>query len=260
MPLTIFKNTNGQLERLTKEVGFGETNGLWNCLAAGDVDKDGDLDFVIGNHGLNSRLKATKEKPMSLYVNDFDKNKTAEQLLTVYNGEEAYPLALRHDLVLQLPSLKKKYLRYANYKAQTIHDIFEEKQVRTAATSRVLTTETSIAINKGDGTFEVKPLPMEAQFAPMHGLLLEDFNQDGHLDILMGGNFYRSKPEVGIYDGSHGLLLLGDGEGDFMPMKAADAGFFVKGEIRDLSTLKIGERKMVLVARNNGGLLVYEYE
>ena len=253
MPITIFENSNGKLTENSK-FQIPNSNGLWNCIKAGDFNEDGYLDFVIGNHGWNSRLKASTEKPLSLYVNDYDGNKTAEQILTTYNGDQAYPLALRHDLVMQLPSLKKKYLRYEDYQLQSIDDLFSEKQVRTSARSQVYTTASSIAINKGNGQFDLQPLPVAAQLAPMYALLIKDVNKDQHLDILMGGNFYRSKPEVGIYDGSQGVLLVGDGVGGFTNVPATSSGFLVLGEIRDIEQLE----ELIVVARNNDALQIFK--
>ncbi len=259
MPISVFENHKGLFTKRTQQAGLSESNGLWNCIKAKDIDSDGDIDLVIGNHGLNSRFKASKSQPMNLLVNDFDGNKSAEQILSMYNGEVSYPLALRHDLVMQLPSLKKKYLRYENYKEQKVSDIFSEKKIRTAAKSTVYRMESSIAINNGDGTFELLSLPIAAQYAPVHAISLEDFDKDGQLDLLLGGNFYRSKPEVGIYDGSYGLFLKGNGNGNFISVPAKDSGFFVKGEIRDIATIQVGDKNSILVARNNDRLLVFDF-
>lgn len=256
-PLTIFQNNKGRFKNVTSKAGFDRSNGFWNCVKAGDFDQDGDPDFVIGNHGLNTRFKASVERPLNMYVNDFDGNRTAEQIITVYNGDKSYPLVLRHDLTKQLPELKKKYLYYENYKEQTIKDIFTEKQIRTAAKSYIYHTQSSLAWNNGDGTFTLESLPIEAQMAPVYGLLTSDIDRDGNLDVLLGGNFYRSKPEVGIYDGSYGLVLKGDGKGGFQALKPETSGFLIKGEIRDFLTLGVGEREFVLVARNNEKLAAY---
>ena len=257
MPLKILENQNGTLIHNSSLI-TPHSNGFWNCLKAGDFNQDGAIDFVIGNMGKNSRLKATNSNPITMHVNDFDKNRTAEQIISVPNGGTAYPLALRHDLVMQLPELKKKYLYYKDYKGQKVEDIFDEKQVRTAAKAIVHETATSLAINNGDGTFSLKPLPIEAQYAPVHALLVEDLDQDGHLDILIGGNFYRSKPEVGIYDGSYGLLLKGDGKGNFQSLSAAQSGFSVKGEIRDFESLTIDNQSFIIVGRNDDKLLLFK--
>jgi hypothetical protein len=250
MPIKVFENDKGNL--VYKENWAPKnTAGFWNCLEIADLDADGDMDLVLGNHGNNTRFKASSASPLELYVNDFDKNRTAEQIIAVPNNGTAYPLALRHDLVMQLPNLKKKYLLYENYKGQKVSDIFDDKQVRTAAKSKVEMTASSIALNDGKGNFSIKALPQAAQFAPVYAILLRDFDKDGHLDILLGGNFYRSKPEVGIYDGSYGLVLKGDGKGSYNALTALQSGIFIKGEIRDFLELKVDNQSMIVVGRNN---------
>lgn len=195
-----------------------------------------------------------------MYINDFDGNGMAEQVLCVYNGDKSYPLVQRADLVAQMPGLKKKYLKSNNYKEQTIEDIFTPEQLQNAIRLDVFHMESSLLLNNGDGTFQLQPLPWQAQLAPTYGLLVQDFDGDGRKDILMGGNFYRAKPEVGIHDASYGLLLKGNEQGGFTPQMPKESGFFVKGEIRDLVTLRSGGQRLVLVAKNNDALQIFKYQ
>ena len=150
-----------------------------------------------------------------MYVSDFDENGSVEQVITCYNGDKAYPMALRHDLVAVLPYLKKKYLKYDSYKEQTIEDIFTKEQLEKAIKLEAKEMRSSVIMNNKNGTFTLKPLPVEAQFSTVSGISVSDYDGDGKADILLGGNFYQSKPEVGIYDASYGLLLKGDGKGNF---------------------------------------------
>lgn len=258
MPITVFRNDGRTFNKITNKAGFEGSNGLWQRVVAADLDQDGDMDFVLTNHGLNTRFKASPEKPLRIYVNDFDKNRTAEQIITMYNGEEDYPLALRHDLTMQMPGLKKKYLLYENYKGQRMEDIFEDKQIRTSAQAEVYTTASAIAWNDGSGKFSLEPLPIEAQMSPLYAIQVDDFDEDGHPDILLGGNFYHSKPEVGIYDATYGVFLKGDGNKGFTALSAQSSGFFVKGEIRDFAKAKVGEKELIVVARNDEGLMFFE--
>jgi len=260
MPIKVLENQNGTLTHNSQLITHNSPNGFWNCIQAGDFNKDGAIDFVIGNHGKNSRLKASEREPLTMYVYDFDKNRTAEQIISLYNNGESYPLALRHDLVMQMPSLKKKYLYYKDYKGQQVADIFEEAQLKNAIKLSVTNTATSIAMNNGNGTFSLKALPIEAQLAPIHALLIKDFNNDENLDLLIGGNFYQSKPELGIYDASYGLLLKGNGMGKFTALSAKESGFSVKGAIRDFVQINTSNEALILVARNNDSVLFYRIE
>ena len=251
MPVRVFENQNGNFTEITEAAGLLKTDGWWNTLIAADVDGDGDMDMIGGNHGWNSRLRATPERPVSMHVNDYDQNGTVEQIISSYNGDKAYPLALRHDLVAQLPALKKKYLQYANYKDQTLTDIFTPEQLKNCVVQEVYHLATTLFVNNGKGVFEMIALPVEAQFSPVCAILADDFNGDGKTDLLLGGNFFRAKPEMGRYDASYGTLLLGDGENGFRAAPSAVSGLKIGGEIRDLVALKSGKDRLIFVARND---------
>ncbi len=255
MPVTLLRNDGSRFSNVTRDAGFDQTNGLWNSIRAGDLDNDGDLDLVIGNHGLNSRLKATKSRPVTQYIADFDNNQTAEQLIAMYNGEKSYPLVLRNDLIRQMPGLKKKYLYFEDYKEQTVHDIFPEKALSTAARTTVYQMATCVAWNNGNGTFDLVELPVEAQFAPVYAMMIDNFNDDQYPDILLGGNFHRAKPEMGKYDASYGLLLIGEGTKNFRALTSRESGLKIEGEVRDILTLDIKEQKTILIAINNDSII-----
>jgi hypothetical protein len=259
MAIKVFYNEKGILKEASNDNGLGKSNGFWNCIEIADVNGDGNPDIIAGNLGLNTRFKASSDKPVSMYVNDFDQNGTVEQIITVFNTERAYPLALRHDLVRQMPGLKKKYLKFENYREQTIEDIFTPEQLSRAVVSRVFETRSMLFLNDGKGYFTAIELPKEAQFAPVFGLLVQDFDGDKIPDILLGGNFYHAKPEVGIYAASNGLLLKGDGRGQFKPISRAESGVFIDGEIRDMAMIRAGGKNLVLIARNNATLKVLTY-
>ncbi len=254
MPIKVFFNEQGKFKE--GKSGLESSQGWWNVIKSADLDKDGDLDFVVGNHGLNSRFRASKEKPVSMYVNDFDQNGTVEQIITCYNGERSYPMALRHDLIQQMPSLKKKYLKYENYKDQTIADVFTAEQLKGAITASVTTLSSVALINDGKGNFTIQPLPKEAQLSPIYGLLIDDVDKDGNPDIIAGGNQYKAKPEAGRYDASYGIFLKGDGNGNFISVSAKDSGLFLDGEVRDIVKIKSKGSTKILVSRNNDSLEV----
>jgi len=256
MPLKVFINENGTFRESQEAFGSG-TSGWWNCIATGDFDGDGDSDFVAGNHGLNSRFKASVERPVSMYVNDFDRNGTAEQIICVYEGDSAYPLALKHDLTRQIPVLLKKYPNYELYKEQTINDIFAPEQLRNAIKLDVAQLESALFINDGTGHFSMRALPVETQFSTVMAARTGDFNSDGNIDLLLGGNLYNVKPEVGRYDASYGHFLEGDGQGGFKVVPPFHSGFRLEGEIRDIQSIQTPAGTVLVVARSNDPLQLF---
>lgn len=258
MPVRIFINENGTFKEKKDAMGSEKTSGWWNCLEAADFDSDGDIDFIAGNHGLNSRFKATKEKPVTMYVNDFDLNGSAEQIISTYDGERSYPLALKHDLTRQIPDMEKKYPTYESYKDQQITDMFPPELLKNSIQLDAFLLETSLFINDGNGNFSRKPLPVEVQFSPVFAAKAEDYNEDGIIDILLGGNLFSVKPEVGRYDASYGSLLIGDGKGGFRNVPAKVSGFHLEGEIRDILKIKTSKDNILVVSRSNDPLQVFK--
>lgn len=260
MPIKIFIQEKGKFRDRTNDFGLSETNGWWNTIVANDLDNDGDIDLIAGNHGLNSRFRASIEKPVTMWVSDFDQNGSLEQIICTYENEKSYPMVLRHDLVSQIPSLKKKYLRYENYKNQTMQDIFPPEQLKSSLKLEAKVLSSTVMMNDNGNRFSTKDLPIQAQFSPMYGILVEDFDMDGKKDLLLGGNLYRVKPEVGRYDASYGTFMKGDGKGAFSYVSNRDCGLKLDGEVRDIRTIKIGNREVIIVTRNNDTPIFLSFE
>lgn len=254
LSVNVFVNNNGKLIRNE----LPNLKGWWNRIEQTDIDSDGDIDFVIANHGLNSRFRASVDKPITLVVNDFDKNGTIEQILCTYKGDKSYPVVLRHDLMMQIPSLKKKYLKYESYKDQTITDIFSSNELKEASFLEAQELRTGLLINDGKGNFLFRALPEVAQCSPMYAISVFDFDGDGKLDIILGGNLYRVKPEAGRYDASFGAFLKGDGKGNFTSIPTLNSGLLLDGEVRDFSILKIKDSSVLIVMRNNDSPLFFK--
>jgi hypothetical protein len=260
MPITIFKNDGKQLTRVDTVPGLLNTDGWWNRIREADLDGDGDADFVIGNLGLNSRFKPTADSPLSLYVNDFDQNGSIEPVFTFLKGAEEYPVPLRQDLIKQMSSLKKKFVFYKDYADKSVKDIFEPKLLERATKLSFYEPRTSVLINNGPQGFSLRPLPVQAQVAPVYGIEVQDVNNDQHMDILLGGNLFAVKPEIGRYDALHGLVLTGDGKGTFTPLTSLQSGINLQGEVRHIGVLK-GKRGLYYAfVRNNNSMKFYRAE
>ena len=257
MPITVFRNSGkGRLERLTTP-GLERSHGWWNRIVAGDFTGDGRVDFVVGNLGLNTRLRAGPNEPVTMYVKDFDRNGFAEQIVTCYNGAASYPIVLRDPLIKSLPFLKTRYLNYEDYARQTVTDIFTPEALADAVVKKAETFATALVRNDGGGAFTLVPLPREAQIAPVYGILASDFDRDGALDLLLAGNFDGVEPQFGRMSASFGLFLRANGKGTFTPVPAAESGFLVPGQARDIQRIGTRQGDVYVVARNNDRPLVF---
>ncbi len=257
MPITIFHNTgDGRLVRADAP-GLEKSHGWWNRIVAGDFTGDGRTDFVVGNLGLNTRLRASEREPLTMYVKDFDRNGWVEQILSQYNDGVSYPLALRDDLIGALPFLRARYPNFEEYALETVTDIFSPAELADAVVKQAYSFATALARNDGGGSFTLLPLPLEAQIAPVYGILPVDIDEDGHLDLLLAGNFDGVQPELGRMSAGHGLVLRGDGTGSFQPVPAAESGFLVPGQARDIQRIRTARDDLYFVTRNNDRPLVF---
>jgi hypothetical protein len=260
-PITIFINQNGKLKPMTvEESGLQNSEGWWNFIKAVDIDKDGDLDMVAGNLGLNSRLKASIDKPVRMYVSDFDKNDSIDQVLTHYMHNKEYPFHTRDEMTKHMPYLKKRFLSYYKYAEATVDDIISEKELKAAQLYKVNTFSTSIIENLGKLKFKIKPLPLSAQISTAETLIVDDFNKDGNVDLLLGGNYYPVNIQRGRYDASYGSLLEGNGKGKFTAVPAAKSGFSVHGQVRHLRQIILNNHTYYMAVRNNDTVEFFEIQ
>ena len=257
MPITIFRNAGaGKLTRLDVP-GLAKSHGWWNRVVAGDFTGDGRVDFVVGNLGLNTRLRASEAEPATMYVKDFDGNGFAEQVVACYDQGRNYPIALRDDLIRAIPPLKTRFLSYVDYARATVTDVFPPPTLDDAVVKTVYTFATVLARNDGNGAFTLVPLPPEAQLAPVYGISAADIDGDGMTDLLLAGNFDGVEPELGRMSASEGLLLRGGAKGTFTAVRPRESGFRVPGQSRDVQRLRTASGVLYLVARNNDRPLIF---
>jgi len=257
MPVRVFHQENGRLVDRTAEAGLAGTEGWWNSVTVADLNGDGRPDLVLGNLGLNSYLRASPTEPTRMYVGDFGHNGTLEQILTFYKQGVSYPLAGRDELLSLIPRLRARYATYADFGAARVEDIIPAGELAQATVREARVFASSVALNNGNGTFTLRPLPAEAQFAPIRAALVGDFDGDGRPDLLVGGNLYGVPPVLGRYDASYGLLLSGMGDGRFAAVDMDRSGLMIEGQVRHLGWLRQANgRRLIIVARNNDRLQV----
>jgi hypothetical protein len=260
MPITIFSNNGKQFTKVANVKGLENTEGLWTRIQAADLDGDGDPDFVLGNLGLNSKLTASPEHPLWLEVNDFDQNGSIEPVFAFERQEKKVPLALRPDMIKQMSSLKKKFIYYEQYASKTLDDIFDPKLLQQATNLKIQEVRSSVLMNRGDRSFELKSLPDEAQVSPVYGIAVEDLDGNGTNDLVLGGNLFAVKPEIGRYDALRGLVLLGNGKGDFTQVSPRQSGLSLSGEVRHINLLRRGPSKILAFVRNNDAMTFYSIQ
>ncbi|MDW3211462.1 MAG: VCBS repeat-containing protein [Reichenbachiella sp.] len=245
MPLTIFSLKDGKFIKHEVE----NSTGWWNSIAAADFDKDGDLDLVLGNNGLNYKYKATQEEPFSVYADDFDQNGSTDIVLGYYNNQKQFPLRGRECSSNQMPFIKKKFPTYHDFGQATLQEVYDHQNLANALQYHVKTFATSYAGNLGNGDFTIMSLPVETQFSATNTIVIEDVNADGSLDILLAGNLYQSEVETPRNDASFGAILLGNGQGQFEYFDHLGLNI----DIRSMSLIRLTDQSLAIVVSSNQG-------
>ena len=253
MPVTLFTQTGARFEKTS----ITASTGWWNCIMAGDFDGDGDPDYVAGNLGWNYKYKATEAEPLHVYCHDFDNSGTLDIVLGYYNQGSCYPVRGRECSSEQMPNIKEKFPTYDAFGRASLADVYGE-DLNEALHYEANYFASSYIENLGKGRLSLTPLPVQAQFSTVFGIVATDYNKDGYQDLIIAGNFYVSEVETGRADAGIGLCMTGDGKGNFVPVPVTKSGFSAREDVRDLKILKAADGSvLILVANNNGKLQVF---
>ncbi|HBH83068.1 MAG: RNA-binding protein [Bacteroidetes bacterium GWE2_41_25] len=266
MPVTMLKNVNGRFRNITSSTGLSDITGWWNSIVSGDFDNDGDTDYIIGNLGRNSYFKASEQHPVSVFSGDFDNNGSYDAFLSHYlpaSQDEStikeFPVHGRDDAVKQMIGMRSKFQNYRSYATATIDQLFSSEQYKSSLVLRSNCFSSSFCRNEGNGKFSLIALPVEAQISVIKGMVADDFDGDGNLDIVINGNDWGTEVLTGRYDALNGLVLKGDGKGNFSALSIAESGIYIPGNGRGLISLKSSSGKLLLAAgQNRGPLKLFE--
>lgn len=253
MPVTIFRNNAGQLEYKEDSTLFN-SNGWWFSITEGDVNKDGRMDYIIGNLGENYQHKTTPESPFNLFSNDFDNNGSMDIVLGYYENDTLFPVRNRENSLKQIPDIQNRFKDYHSFGSATLEEIYGSDYLEESLKLEAKTFSNGILINTEAG-FEILKLPQIAQISAVFGIIYDDFDKDGFKDIIIAGNLYNSEMETPRLDAGKGLFLKGDGKGGFQAWRVYDSGLFIPGDVKKLKAIQLGKgpsaRKGVIAGINN---------
>ncbi|MEM7655194.1 MAG: VCBS repeat-containing protein [Bacteroidota bacterium] len=239
-------------ESLLNQVGW------WQSLTTADVDLDGDLDLIAGNLGTNYKYRASPEAPFSVYANDYDGNGKLDIVLGYEQDGEQYPLRGRQCSAEQIPALEMKFKDYQSFANATLAEVYGTNNLARAQQYHATTFASTVFLNEGEAGWQTLPLPSLAQLSSIHDILVQDLNQDGWPDVLVAGNLYQAEVETPRNDASLGLVLLGDGSGHFVPVDAAESGWYLDGDVKSLAWIRRGDSLSILAGLNHGAARIFD--
>jgi enediyne biosynthesis protein E4 len=260
MPITILENQKGFLTKKAND-DLSQKVGWWNCITAADFDQDGDIDFMAGNLGKNSLIKPTDEQPFSIYSDDFNKDGYYDAIPTIFypnreGKKREFPFNTRDDLGKQFVQTKQRFQLYSKYAEASIQEILKPEELKNALVTKANYMASSWIENKGNGKFEIKELPIEAQYAPINQIIVEDFDLDGKLDAMLIGNDYGGEVSTGRYDASNGVILKGNGK-EFKVLSIEKSGFYVPNDAKSLLKIKSAKGENLFLAGQNQSILQF---
>jgi len=262
-PIQILINKNKSFKKLNNS-GLENFSGWWESIKIIDNDKDGDLDFFVGNLGSNNPFNISNKTPLSMLVKDFDNNGSIDPVIFSYSknteGEfKQFPVTFWKNMKSQSPLFRQKFNYYKQYARADIDKLFTKKELLGVKNWIVNYDKSAYVENLGNGKFKIHSLPIEAQFAPVYDFEVSDLNNDNINDVLLIGNDYGNEPFIGPYDALCGLILLGTDKNLFAPVSHDKSGFCVPGNARSIEKIKNNNGEdLFLISQNSGKLLMFE--
>lgn len=264
MGVTFLKNNKGVFENVSNSTGINNQLGWWTSIAPGDFDNDGDIDYIVGNAGQNTFYRVNEKYPARIYAKDFDNNGSYDAIPSLYLKDEKqnkkeYPAQTRDDLAKQMISMRAKFQNYTSFAHATIDKLLTKEDLKDALILKANNLNSVYLKNLGGGKFEMIPLPVQAQLSTLNGMVVDDFDGDGNLDVVMNTNDYGTEVSVGRYDALNGLFLKGDGEGNFVSTSISKSGLFIPENGKALvKSIIAGQRPIIVASQNRGPLKVFE--
>jgi hypothetical protein len=258
MSIMVLTNQAGSFNNKSDEFGLTNTEGWWNSIHGADLDNDGDIDYVVGNYGLNSFFKPTKDRPVEIFANDFDNSGSIDPITTVYFQNESYVYHPRNLMIEQIPGFEGRFRTFEEYGTTPFNRSFTKEEIASSFHLKCKTLSSVILEQRKDSTFKIHYLPNEAQFAPVYGISIEDLNHDNLLDLVLVGNSYAEETLFGYYDASYGSVLLNEGDFSFHFLENYDINFVADGDKKSIARLMLNKGMLFLISENNGRLQFYE--
>ncbi|TAH09919.1 MAG: RNA-binding protein [Sphingobacteriia bacterium] len=253
-PIITLQNKGNQFTPVKTTID--NQTGWWNSITAADIDNDGDMDYVVGNYGLNGYLKPSTQYPIKAYAKDFDKNTSFDAVFSSFlpastNGPiKEFPIAGRDEFIREMSALKERFPNYASYAKSEMQQIFTPENSKDALQLSVNNFNSSWVENKGSFNFVLHDLPREAQFAPIYGIVAKDFDGDGNIDLALNGNEFSMSPSLGRYDALNGLILKGNGKGNFKSLSIQESGLYIPKNGKALAAIMVNQQFGLIATQN----------
>ena len=261
--IRLFQYNGNTFEEASTNLGLEDSAGWWYSIVESDIDNDGDPDYIVGNLGLNNKFHPNPEKPFHVYSNDFDDNGTNDIVLSKKYKDNYVPVRGKECSTEQMPFLQEKFPTYLGFASASIEEIYSKEKLEEALHYKVESFESIILVNEGN-TFTRKPLPVECQYAPINSIVPRDFNKDGNVDFIIGGNNHNTEVETPSYDAGKGLYLLGLGNGDFEVVPLLESGVVLPFNLKDMVCFDFNFKgrvvPIIVAANNNGPMQILGYK